>query len=155
MKSTLLLLAVLTAGCFAMRPAPNSGAVVGALRSLPLDLERDGPTAWLSWFEPTPDFRMAAYGGLEFDGYAAAVERVRSLATIVRRVELELATPRVTPLGPGLSAVGVAYRQRLEFTDRPTLVEQGYLSGVLRESEHRWRFVELHWSTPQVPADGL
>jgi hypothetical protein len=112
------------------------------------DLERDGPTAWLSYFLDGPEFFMASDGNLVFPSIDSATSFVRGFAPGIADMELVWEDMRVDPLSPGAAVLGASYREVLTDTAGSELRFRGYFTGLAVHTPMGWRLRDLHWSSP-------
>ena len=116
--------------------------------SIAADLSRDGPTAWIRYFDDDPRFLMAADGKLQFDGIAAARSFLSDFGKRITHVELTWTDVRVDPLAPGVATLAASYREALTDTQGHTMRPNGYFTGVAVRRADGWKLQSLHWSSP-------
>jgi hypothetical protein len=112
------------------------------------DLSRDGPTAWIRYFDDNRGFLMAADGKLEFDGIAAARSFLSDFGKRIVHVEITWSDVRVDPLGSDLATVAAYYREALTDTQGHVARPHGYFTGVVVRRADGWKLRSLHWSSP-------
>jgi hypothetical protein len=122
-------------------------AVRQMLAHIAADLSRDGPTAWLRYFDDNPNFLMAADGKLQFDGIAAARTFLNDFGKQITHVEITWTDVRVDPLDPNLAAIAASYREALTDTQGHTMRPHGYFTGVAVRTVGGWKLRTLHWSS--------
>lgn len=158
MRSLLLVAATLLA-CrerpAAMRDDPGAGppesAVPALAESIRIDLSRNGPRAWLRYFERSPSFYMASEGKVVFPGYAAAESAMAAFAPTVRAMDLRWLDLRVEPLGPGAATLRSSFDETITDTGGHVTRFSGYVSGIAVRGDSGWKLRSLHWSL--TPAD--
>ena len=115
-------------------------------------LSRDGPIAWLRYFEDNSAFFMASDGDLVFPSIDSATAFVQLLSGRVSAIELEWVDVRVEPLAPGIAVIGASYRESITDTAGAEITFGGFMTGVANHTAEGWRLRNLHWSSPvQAP----
>ena len=132
--------------------AAHAAAIRDSVRDLASaiahDLERDGPTAWLSYFVDGPEFFMASDGRVVFPSIDSATSFVQGFAPGIVHMELLWEDMRIAPLSPGAAVLGASYREVLTDTAGNDLRFHGYFTGVAVRTSAGWRLRDLHWSSP-------
>jgi hypothetical protein len=132
--------------------AAHAAAIQDSVRDLASaiarDLERDGPTAWLSYFLDGPEFFMASDGQLVFPSVDSATSFVRGFAPGVAHMELRWEDMRIDPLTPGTAVLAASYHEVITDTAGSESRFQGYFTGVAVHTLTGWRLRDLHWSSP-------
>jgi hypothetical protein len=123
------------------------------LESIPPNLLRSGPKAWLEVFSQDPEFFMASEGGVVFADYDAARTFLEDFAKTVERIELEWTKPRVQMLAPDLALVASAYDEQIEWKAGGSIEFGGYFSGLAVRETAGWKLRHLHWSRPVSSTD--
>ncbi len=113
------------------------------------DLEREGPEAWLSYFEDGSRFYMAYDGAVNFPNIEAAAQRVREMDAGVVSMKLSLSELRVDVLAHELAALGASYTEQMVVEGGETLSFNGYLTAVVVRNRAGWQLRSLHWSSPE------
>lgn len=125
------------------------GAVRGLMQSVARDVTRDGPVAWIKYFDAGPAFFMAVNGQMAFPNGTAAREGTRKFAQTISHIELKWGDDlRVDPLTADLAVVAVSWRETLVDTAGRRVDEAGYFTGTVEYRKGRWLFRNAHWSTP-------
>lgn len=120
---------------------------VGAmLAEIPAALGRDGPRAWLRYFDDDPSFLMASDGALQLDGIAAARAFLEKYAAGIRAIELHWSNIRIVALAPGIATVAADYREELTGRDGREMHPHGYFTGLAIRTVSGWRLRSAHWS---------
>jgi hypothetical protein len=123
------------------------------MRAVANDVTKDGPDAWLKYFDESPAFFMAVNGAMAFPNSAAAQEGTRKFAETNRRIELHWGEDlRVDPLAPGLAVVAASWHEVQIDNAGHRVEEGGYFTGVAEKRDGRWLFRDTHWSQPAAPA---
>lgn len=115
------------------------------------DLARDGPAAWLRYFERHPSFFMASDGALIFPDNDSAAVFVEGLARTSSAIDLEWIDLRVEPVAPGLAVIASGYHETITDTAGTTIEFGGYVTGLAHHTSDGWRLRDLHWSSPVPP----
>jgi hypothetical protein len=157
------LMAAIFAGCLTCpaeasesRPSTDDHAVeqaVGALmQTVAKDVTRNGPLAWLKYFDTGPAFFMAVNGRMAFPNSAAAKEGTRKFAQTISHIELKWGDDlRVDPLTTHLAAIAVSWREVQVDTAGRRVDETGYFTGLAEYQDGHWQFRNAHWSAPVPP----
>jgi hypothetical protein len=157
------LLALVFAGCLTCRagasesrPSTEDHAVDQAVRALmqtvAQDVTRNGPLAWLKYFDTGPAFFMAVNGQMAFPNSAAAEEGTRKFAQTISHIELKWGNDlRVDPLTTRLAAIAVSWREIQVDTAGHRVDETGYFTGLAEYRGGHWQFRNAHWSAPVSP----
>ena len=153
------LLAAVFAGCLTChagasesRPSTEDHAVRALMQTVAQDVTRNGPLAWLKYFDTGPAFFMAVNGQLAFPNSAAAEEGTRKFAQTISHIELKWGDDlRVDPLTTHLAAVAVSWREIQVDTAGHRVNATGYFTGLAEYRDGRWQFRNAHWSAPVSP----
>ena len=156
MKSGMLILAMscLALACRTNNPAldPKERSVVtDSIRymtsSLIHDLSIHGPVAWLNYFEESPDFFMVSDGQLAFKDYQSGKTFIESiLVKNIVTIHLQLNQLRIDPLTSDLASIGAGFHEELTDTTDKIIMADGYLTGLVIQTNHGWKFRNLQWS---------
>jgi hypothetical protein len=114
--------------------------------SVARDVTREGPNAWLRYFESSPGFFMASGGSLAFPNNDSASTFVRAFAAGMRRLELTWSDVRVDPLTSRLAVMGAAFHEVMTDTAGREIQFGGYFTAVAEETPAGWRLRDAHWS---------
>jgi len=146
-----------TGGC---REEPSNQGTMGVeeeVRRMASDLSRDlgreGPSAWLRYFEPTEEFFMVSDGALKFDGYASAERYLGEFAPGVVGMELTWQDLRIDPLSPDLAVLAASYQELIDETSGSQLAFGGYVTALAVRTPEGWRLRHLHWSSEPPAAE--
>ena len=136
---------------------PASAAAIGEsartfMRTVAHDVTREGPQAWLRFFDTSPEFFMAVNGQLAFPNAAAAQEGTRNFARTINHIDLTWGDDlRVDPLTAQLAVVAASWRE-IQVDKAGHRIEQaGYFTALAEYRDGRWRFRDIHWSAPVSP----
>lgn len=117
------------------------------MSSVAADVTRDGPLAWLRYFETGPEFFMAVNGGMAFPDGAAARENTQKFATTINRIELKWeGNLRVDPLTKDLAAVASPWHEVQIDKQGHRNEESGYFTGLCERIDGAWHIRNAHWS---------
>jgi hypothetical protein len=118
--------------------------------SIARDLSRDGPLAWLRYFDEDR-FLLAVDGKLQLDGIAAARVFLEQYAKGVSHLQLTWTDVRVDVLGPHSASLAASYREAMTDTTGHTLEPSGYFTGVAVKTPAGWKLRIAHWSSIVAP----
>ncbi len=111
------------------------------------DLYKQGPIAWVTYFEKTPQFYMASGGMLAFPNNDSATAFVKNiLAKNIKNIQLTWNDMRVDPLTPQLAGLAATYNEVLNGTDGKQILATGYFTAVAEKTAEGWQLRNLHWS---------
>ena len=131
---------------------PVDQAVRAWMQTVAQDVTRNGPLAWLKYFETGPEFFMAVNGQMAFRNRAAAEDGTRKFAQTIRQIELKWGDDlRVDPLTTHLAAIAVSWREIQVDTAGHRVDEKGYFTALAEYRDGRWQFRNAHWSAPVSP----
>jgi hypothetical protein len=127
-------------------------AIQDSVRSLSIsiarDITREGPNAWLSYFERSPHFFMASEGALAFPNNDSADTFVHGLSTWVRSIELSWSDLRIDPLTADIAVMAASFHEVLTDTSGHKISEEGYFTAIAEQTSGRWLLRNAHWSIP-------
>ena len=111
------------------------------------DISKNGPRAWLNYFEDNPDFFMANEGQLVFKDYQSAKTFI--LNTLVKNIpiiKLRWDNIRIDPLTPRLASIGADFHEDQVTNGGKNISYDGYFTGIAHYDGHRWKLRNVHWS---------
>lgn len=152
--AALLSLACQTAGPDSLDPAHAtalSDSVRDMAAAITRDLEREGPTAWLSYFLDGREFFMVSDGRVVFPSIDSATSFVRGFDRRIASMELVWEDVRIDPLSPGAAVLGASYREVLTDTSGAESRFEGYMTSIAVHTASGWRLRDLHWSSSAPP----
>ena len=117
------------------------------------DISRNGPRAWLNYFEDSPGFFMANQGGLAFHDYQSA--RVFILNTLVKsiiHIKLRWIHLRIDPVSTDTASIGADFHEDITDAAGKTISVDGYFTGLAHNNGDKWKLRNLHWSV-KSPSD--
>lgn len=116
--------------------------------SVARNVSSEGPVAWLSYFENSPDFFMAADGQLVFPNIDSAKNFVsNTLVKTYRNIQLRWSTVRIVPVTPQFAMVAAAYHEDITYSDQKKLSADGYFTGAAHQTSKGWKLQNAHWSS--------
>ena len=116
--------------------------------SVAKDLSREGPIAWLSYFENTPDFYMVSDGQLVFPNIDSANKFIRNvLIKIMPKIELRWNNIQIDPLTNKLASLSAVYHEDITDSTGKTIAHDGYFTAVAHQSSQGWKLRNAHWSS--------
>lgn len=124
-------------------------AVRAFMQTVSDSVTRNGPMAWIKYFDASPAFFMAVNGQIAFPNIAVAQEGTRTFAQTIRHIELKWEDDlRVDPITNDFAVVAVSWREVQVDTAGHSVTETGYFTGLAEYREGRWQFRNAHWSSP-------
>jgi hypothetical protein len=131
----------------------ESASVRAFMQDVARVVTKDGPTAWLEYFDDSSAFFMAVNGAMAFPSAAVARDGTRSFAATIQHIELKWGDDmRVDPLTPELAVVGAKWHEVQIDKAGHRVEESGYFTGVVESKQHQWKFRDAHWSSPMPAA---
>ena len=110
-----------------------------------------GPTAWLNYFERSPDFFMASEGALAFTSYDAADSFISHvLVKNIKTIKLAWTDIKIESLNKKFALIGAQFHENISYFNGTTQPEDGYFTGIAVMTGDGWKLRNLHWSTPNV-----
>jgi hypothetical protein len=111
------------------------------------DISKNGPRAWLNYFEDTPEFFMANEGQLVFKDYQSAKAFIsNTLAKNIPVIKLRWNNMRIDPFTPRLASIGADFYEDQVTSSGKKLSYDGYFTGIAHYDGHRWKLRNVHWS---------
>ena len=115
--------------------------------SLVIDLSREGPSAWMKYFEHTPGFYMASEGKLAFPDIDSASVFINTvLVRNIHGIQLRWSGLRIDPYTPGLAGMAATFHEDLTDAAGNTIPQDGYFSGTAEKTATGWQLRNAHWS---------
>lgn len=116
--------------------------------SIAKDVSREGPVAWLRYFENTPGFFMASEGRLVFPNYDSATNFTKNtLVKSMSKIELHWNNIHIDPLTTTLAGMSAAYHEDITYYDGRKIPYDGYFTGIAEQTSDGWKLRNAHWST--------
>lgn len=122
-------------------------SVTNMAANIAADISKNGPRAWLNYFEDTPDFFMANEGQLVFQDHQSAKTFI--LNTVVKnilQIKLRWEHIRIDPLTSRLASIGADFHEDQTIASGKNLSIDGYFTGIAHYDGHRWKLRNAHWS---------
>jgi len=111
------------------------------------DVSAKGPSAWLNYFQDSPDFFMANDGRLTFHNYQSAKAFIQdTLVKSISKITLNWSHMRIDPLTSRLAAIGSDFHEDITFANGKPLPLDGYFSGIAIQTKTGWKLRNAHWS---------
>ena len=110
------------------------------------DVTQEGPKAWLSYFENSPNFFMASGGKLVFPNYDSAVTFVNWFASTGRKIQLTWNDLNIDPLKSDIAVLSAIWYEVITDTSGNRMPQEGYFTGLVEHTPAGWKFRNLHWS---------
>ena len=116
--------------------------------SIAKDVSREGPAAWIRYFENTPDFFMASEGRLVFPNNDSATNFIRNtLVKSISKIELHWNSIRIDPLSTKLAGISAGFHEDITDNTGKKISEDGYFTGIAEQTSQGWKLRNAHWST--------
>jgi hypothetical protein len=116
--------------------------------SIAKNISREGPVAWLKYFENTPDFFMASDGQLVFPNIDTAKNFINNiLIRVMPKIELRWTDIRVDPLTTSLAGISAVYHEDITDPAGKTTAHDGYFTGIACQTPQGWKLHNAHWSS--------
>ena len=111
------------------------------------DVTKEGPVAWLRYFEDTPDFFMASEGKLVFLNNDSASKIINTTLTkTISNIELHWNNIRIDPLNSNLASIAAVFHENItDYAGNKTPVD-GYFTGITKKTFRGWKLHNAHWS---------
>jgi hypothetical protein len=111
------------------------------------DVSREGPVAWLRYFENSSGFFMASEGQLVFPNNDSATSFIRNkLVKSINKINLRWNNLRIDPLTPKLAGISAAFHEEITGFDGRKKPEDGYFTGIAQQTRKGWQLRNAHWS---------
>ena len=126
---------------------PVRDSVSFLMQRLSTDLQREGPVAWLNYFDPGPGFYMASDGKLAFKNFPGAKLFIEdTLVHAIRKINLAFIQIRIDSLSPQLAAVAAVFHEDITGSSVNIFSINGYFTALLSQTSQGWKIRNLHWS---------
>jgi hypothetical protein len=115
--------------------------------SIANDVSREGPLAWLRYFENAPDFFMASEGRLVFPNNDSATNFIKNtLVKSISKIELHWNNIRIDPLTTRLAGISADFHEDITDYKGRKIAEDGYFTGIAEQTFQGWKLRNAHWS---------
>lgn len=115
--------------------------------SIAADVSKDGPIAWLKYFNDSPDFFMISDGQMVFNNYAAADRFIKTtLVRTMAKIDLKWNDTRIDALAPGMAVIASGFNENITDNQGKTTLYAGYFTAVAQQTAGGWRLRNVHWS---------
>jgi hypothetical protein len=116
--------------------------------SIAKDVLRNGPVAWLTYFENTPDFFMVSDGQLVFPNIETAKKIINNtLLKTIQKIELRWSNIQIDPLTNKLASISAAFNEDITDSTRKTTPHAGYFTAIACQTSQGWKLHNAHWSS--------
>ena len=134
-------------------PVSVSKDVIQLADSIALDISKNGPAAWLYYFENSPDFYMASNGSLIFPDYATALRYIHdSLIHTIPHITLKWTGIRVDSISPDHAFIASGFQEDITGANGTVNSIRGFFTAVARSTPFGWKLSGVHWSI-KSPSD--
>jgi hypothetical protein len=111
------------------------------------DISKNGPVAWLNYFEESPDFFMASNGELVFKDYQGANSFItKVLVKNIAKIALKLTNIHVDPYTAVWGSIGADFNEDLTDPSGKTIGIDGYFTATVHKTANGWKLRNAHWS---------
>jgi len=111
------------------------------------DVSRNGPKAWLNYFEDSPGFFMATDGQLAFKDYPTAKNMVSTvIAKSISKITLNWKNIRIEPLTMSLASFAADFHEDLVLSSGAHLSVDGYFTSIAHFDGSRWKLRNMNWA---------
>jgi hypothetical protein len=118
------------------------------MNMLSKDISNNGPIAWLTWFEKTPDFFMASEGHLVFPNSDSATLFIKHvLVKQIRTIQLQWSNMRIDPLTTHFSGIAATWHEEITDFASGKISQEGYFTAIAEKTAKGWQLRNAHWST--------
>jgi len=124
-------------------------AVRAFMQNVAHSVTREGPLAWLKYFDASPAFFMAVNGQMAFSNADAARDGTRTFSQTIRQIELKWGNDlRVDVLTDEFAIVAVSWSETQVDNAGHSRATTGYFTALAQYREGHWQFRNAHWSEP-------
>jgi hypothetical protein len=149
-RATLLAGALALAACVRIDRASTTESmkqgVTALTDSIAADLRKEGPSAWLRYFEQTSGFFMASDGAMAFPSNDSATKAVRNIALVLKHLDLRWGALRIDSLTPGMAQLGAPFDETMIDSAGKEVKISGYFTAIAQRGEAGWKLRNAHWS---------
>ncbi|HMG14140.1 MAG TPA: hypothetical protein VK590_01765 [Saprospiraceae bacterium] len=115
--------------------------------SIANDINRNGPTAWLKYFENTPEFFMASEGQLVFPNNEIAIQFIKNeLVKQISKMNLRWTEVQIDVLTNKFVNVAAKWNEDITNFENKTTSQGGYFTGIAKNTSEGWKLRNAHWS---------
>lgn len=116
-------------------------------QSIAASVSRQGPVAWLQYFEDTSAFFMASAGQLVFPNNDSAKNFINNkLVNMISKIQLQWHDIRIQPLTIHLAEIGASFHEDITDSTGKTISQNGYFTGLAHQTPKGWKLLNAHWS---------
>ncbi len=115
--------------------------------SIAADITRDGPIAWLKYFEDSPEFFMASDGQLVFADHQTADKFITgTLIKNISKINLNWNSMRIDALSPEFAQIASGFHEDLTDSKGKITSFDGYFTAIAQQTPKGWMLRNAHWS---------
>jgi hypothetical protein len=119
--------------------------------SIESGISKNGPIAWLNYFEDSPDFFMASNGELVFKDYQNAHSFITNvLVKNISKINITWRNIKVDPYGADWGSVGADFHEDLTDPSGKTITVEGYFTATAHKTTSGWKLRNVHWSIKPI-----
>jgi hypothetical protein len=116
--------------------------------SIAKNVSREGPVAWLRYFEDAPEFFMAADGQLVFPNIDTATNFINNVVVkSMPKIELRWSNIRIDPLAHKLASISAIYHEDITDPTGKITPHDGYFTAIAHQTSQGWKLHNAHWSS--------
>jgi hypothetical protein len=120
--------------------------------SIAKNVSREGPVAWLRYFENAPDFFMASDGQLVFPNIDTAKSFINNvLIKTMPKIQLRWSNIRIDSLTNTFASISAVYHEDVTDGTGKTTPHDGYFTGIAHQTSQGWKLHNAHWSSMVTP----
>jgi hypothetical protein len=118
------------------------------MQDIARDITAKGPSAWLIYFENSPDFFMVSDGKLAFrDHESARLFIENTLVKNISHIVLSWSNIRIDSLTPALASAGAEFHEEMSDSSGKTTPYDGYFTAIAERTDRGWQLRNVHWSS--------
>jgi hypothetical protein len=122
----------------------SAGAMAAAIAR---DISKDGPMAWLRYFDDASPFFMASDGQLVFPDHQAASKFISEvLVRQIRHIDLKWNNLRIDSLTTGMALIASDFHEDITDSTGKSIAFDGYFTGIAQQTPGAWKLRDAHWS---------
>lgn len=115
--------------------------------SIAFNITKNGPIAWLKYFDHSPAFFMVSDGQLVFPDQQAADKFITgTLVKGISKIDLSWNNLRVDVLSPDMALMAAGFHEDITDSKGITTQYNGYFTGIAQQTNKGWQLRDAHWS---------
>ncbi len=128
--------------------SPVCDSVNRMMQGIARDITAKGPSAWLIYFEDSPDFFMVSDGKMAFrDHETARLVIENTLAKNISHISLSWSHIRIDSLTPALASAGAEFHEDISDPSGKMTPYDGYFTALAERTDRGWQLRNAHWSS--------